>query len=301
MHPRRQQTLRRPVTIEGRGLFFGHPVRLMLIPAEADSGIVLVRTDISPSCPVPATVQFLEPAQRRTVVGIQDSRVEMIEHLLAALAGMQIDNCRVHLDGREPPSGDGSALHFVEAIDRAGVLTQEEFRPCLTVTQSWRVTGADGDSWIEISPPTPKDAATSWTYDLEYSDQVIPGQSATFHVTPSIFTRELENMRTFVFEREIEQLRSLGLGRHATPRDLLVLQQDGTPVDTVFRAPNECARHKLLDMIGDFALLGCDLHATVRGHRSGHELNHQAVRSILQGLAEGRCRQIQPKSHRSAA
>lgn len=300
MHLRRQQTIRRPATIEGRGLFLGKPVRLTLMPAAAHSGILLVRTDIASKTQIPATSQHLQPAQRRTAVGLDASRVDMVEHLLAALSAMQIDNCQIHLDGPEPPCGDGSALHFVEAIDRAGVLTQDEFRPCIVVTQPWRVTGTDDNSWIDLSPPS-HDEPAEWSYDLDYPGTAIPSQSARCRITPATFTRELENMRTFVFEREIEQLRALGIGLHATSQDLLVLQEDGTPVDTVLRAPDECARHKLLDMIGDFALLGCDLLATINGHRSGHELNHQAVRSILHGLGDGRCRRLQPRSHRSAA
>ncbi len=301
MHLRRQQTLRRPVTIEGCGLFFGKKVSLTLMPAAADSGIVLERADIHGSPPIPATLEHLEQATRRTIVGIPGVRVEMVEHLLAALSAMRIDNCRVRLNALEPPIGDGSAIHFVEAIDRAGVLTQDEFRTCITAVQTWRVANADGQAWIEISPPSANDTCPAWTYDLDYGDAAIPQQSASCRVTPKSFTQELENMRTFVLEREIQQLRSIGLGLRATPQELLVLRDDGTPIDTCLRATNECARHKLLDMVGDFALLGYDLRATIRGHRSGHNLNHQAAQSILQGLEDGRCRHEHSRSHRSAA
>lgn len=301
MHLRRQQTIRRPVTIEGRGLFFGKKVQLTLMPAAAGSGIVLERADMHSSPPVPATLAHVEQATRRTIVGVPGVRVETVEHLLSALSAMHIDNCRVRLNAIEPPNGDGSAIHFVEAIDRAGVLMQDEFRPCIAVTHPWRVSGPDGQSWIEFSPAAADDSCPEWSYELDYGDSVLGNQVARCRVTPKSFTQELENMRTFVLEREIQQLRSVGLGLQTTPQDLLVLREDGTPIDTCLRAPNECARHKLLDMIGDFALLGCDLHASVRGHRSGHSLNHQAVESILQGLEHGRCRQLHARTHRSAA
>jgi UDP-3-O-[3-hydroxymyristoyl] N-acetylglucosamine deacetylase/UDP-3-O-[3-hydroxymyristoyl] N-acetylglucosamine deacetylase/3-hydroxyacyl-[acyl-carrier-protein] dehydratase len=301
MHLRRQQTLRRPVSLEGRGLFFGKPVSLTLMPAAANNGITFERSDVFPLQTIPATVQHLQQAARRTAVGMAGARVEMIEHLLAALAAMQIDNCRLRLNALEPPCGDGSAIHFVEAIDRAGVLVQDEFRPCIEVVRAWRVSGADDHAWIDISPPDAGATSPAWSYYLDYNDDAIGQQSASCRVTPKSFTLELENMRTFVLEREIEQLRSLGVGLHATPQDLLVIRADGTPVDTSLRAPNECARHKLLDMVGDFALVGCDLHARIHGHRSGHELNHQVAKCILDGLHDGRCRRVQPQVSRAAA
>lgn len=300
MYLRRQQTLRRPVTLEGRGLFHGQPVSLTLMPAAANAGITWERADVSPVRAILATISHLEAATRRTVIGVPGSRVEMIEHLMAALAGMRIDNCRVRLNALEPPCGDGSAIHFVEAIDRAGILMQDEFRPSITAVQTWRVTSDDSRAWIEIAPPPVGDVIPAWTYELDYGNAAIGQQSASCCVTPQTFTRELENMRTFVLEREIAQLQSLELGRHATTQDLLVLRDDGTPVDTSLRAANECARHKLLDMVGDFALLGCDLHATVRACRSGHRLNHQAVQSVLEGLRDGRCRQSHTQVRRAA-
>lgn len=245
-------------------------------PASVDRGITFVRDDLGPCARVPARAEFRTDVPRRTNLSCRAVQVEMVEHILATLSGLGIDNCDVGVDQAEMPGCDGSALEFVQAIDSVGTVEQDREVQWLEVTEVVRQTC--GDTWIEARPA----AAGEYTvqFELEYPhDAMIGRQTARVKVTPELFRRDIAPCRTFILEREAAALRQQGLGTSVSPRDLLVFGEHG-PIDNRLRFPNECARHKTLDVIGDMALTGRAIVGHIVAHRSGHHL-HAALASEL--------------------
>jgi UDP-3-O-acyl N-acetylglucosamine deacetylase len=277
MHTMRpQRTIGRRATVAGFGYWSGRDVSIEFRPAEADAGIVFVRRDLN-GCPrIPAQIIHRVETPRRTTLRHGTARVDMVEHVLAALAGLQIDNCEVWTDEAEMPGCDGSALPFVAALESAGIVTQESFRPRCIVCRTIRL--GSPQSWIEARPiasPPPV-----LRYQLDYGQGPIGRQTFEMALEPAAFCTELAPCRTFVLKAEADQLQAQGLGRRATFRDLLVFGDDG-PIDNRLRFPDECVRHKLVDMVGDLALAGCDLIGRFTAYRSGHRLNAKLVRTLL--------------------
>lgn len=250
-------------------------------PAAADTGIVFVRRDVDDSIRIPALVQSRVEAPRRTNLVHRSVRVEMVEHIMAALAGLQVDNCEVWVDRAEMPGCDGSSLAFASALQQAGVVEQHALRPCLVVTDTTRV-GTE-DEWVEARPNA--SGLLTVKYSLNYSEcPAIGRQSYQGPVTSATFLRDLAPARTFVLEQEADWLRSQGLGMRVSYDDILVFGEQG-PIENILRFDDECVRHKTLDLVGDLALSGCDLIGQVVAHRSGHRLNAELVRVLL---TEGR-------------
>jgi UDP-3-O-[3-hydroxymyristoyl] N-acetylglucosamine deacetylase len=273
---RKQRTIARSVSVTGFGFWSGRDTRLEFHPAEADTGIVFVRTDLSPPVRIQAVVANRIETPRRTTLSAGGASVEMIEHVMAALGGLQIDNCEIHVDQPEMPGCDGSSLPFVAALDSAGAVEQTSGRPQLVVRNITRL--GNDESWIEARPGA--GGALSIKFRLDYgSGNAIGRQTLQLLITPESFRRELAASRTFVLQDEAEWLVSRGLGKRTTPRDLLVFDKDG-PMDNELRYRDECVRHKTLDLIGDLALAGCDLVGHIIAHRSGHRLNAELVRAL---------------------
>jgi UDP-3-O-acyl N-acetylglucosamine deacetylase len=269
LHYRFQRTLANPADISGIGFISGNAVRVRLKPAPADTGIAFVRTDRKSSTPIPAKAAVVTDTARRTTLGTGDNSVTLVEHLLGALAGMRVDNCLIEIEGPEPPGLDGSAGGFVRAIAGAGVVTQPARRAVLTVTSP--MTVCDRGATITVHPAT--DETFRISYVLDYgSTAAIPRQSVSFDITPDTFSRELSECRTFLLESEAEMLRSQGIGKHVTPSHVLVFGPRGA-IGNVLRHADEPARHKVLDLIGDLSLSGCDLAGHFVAYRSGHQLN----------------------------
>lgn len=274
-----QRTLRADAEVAGVGFVTGADVTMRLLPAPADAGIVFVRTDLPNRPTIPATIDHVVPERRRRTALRRDGVVvEMTEHVLAALAGLGIDNCVVELDAPETPGMDGSALAFVEAIDRAGIRDLEAQRRFHAVRGSWCVN--ERDALVALHPGP--DDRLDVTFNLDYADVVgIGRQSLMAEVTPKFFRDQLAPARTFVLMSEVEQLRRQGLGSRVSTKDLLVFGADGHPVDNRLRFRDECVRHKILDVIGDFALFGRPLAGHALAHKSGHHLNARLVRRVV--------------------
>lgn len=274
---RNQQTLGGIASVEGFGYWSGRDVRVEFRPADAGTGLVFVRADLPGMPRIPATVAHRAEAQRRTNLSVGDASVEMIEHVMAALYGLQIDNCEVHVNGAEMPGCDGSSGSFVDALSSAGVVVQDALRPQHVVRQAVRL--GNDKCWIEARPCC--SGKTVLQYELDYGQgNAIGRQSRELILSPDSFRHELANCRTFIFKAEAEVLQQRGLGHRATFRDLLVFDHDG-PIDNQLRFPDECVRHKLLDMTGDLALAGCDLIGRFTAYRSGHQLNGELVRMLI--------------------
>ncbi len=246
-------------------------------PAAPGTGIVFVRTDYRVPVRIPALVAHRIEVPRRTTLVCQKATVEMVEHILAALAGLQIDNCEVAVNEPEMPGCDGSSQPFVEAIDRAGIVEQNASRDRLVIREFTRV--GDENAWIEARPPTRP--GLSVQYRLDYGPgNGIGRQVLRVNVTPETFRSDLAMCRTFLLKEEADWLVSQGLGSRASLADLLIFDHEG-PIENVLRFRDECVRHKILDVLGDLALSGCDVVGEIVAHKSGHRLNAELVRVLL--------------------
>lgn len=278
---RAQRTLARSATLTGRGLISGQPVRLSLHPAPPDSGIVFRRLDLPGTPLIPAQVSAAVGTQRRTTLSSSSHSVTVVEHLLAALAGLRIDNCRIDLEGPEPPGLDGSAADYARLLLSAGSILQPRPRRIWSVTQplTLRREGAT----LTFHPPPPGCCELRLTYLLDYGPFApIAPQRFSVRLTPAVFLQDVAPCRTFLTVREAQQLREQGIGTHLQPSDILVFGPSG-PVDNRLRFADEPARHKILDLIGDLALFGEDLAGHIVACRSGHTLNVELARRLGQG------------------
>ena len=282
-----QQTLRQAVTVEGRGYFSGEQVTIQLQPATVNTGIVFVRVDCAPKVRIPARVDFRIDDLRRTSIARNGVRVEMIEHVMAALAAMGVDNCEIWIDRPEVPAGDGSARAATAAIVEAGLRPQAAPAKVLQLRETMRV-GTD-ENWIEASPA--EDDSWHVRYELDYSHAPAIGRQ-TFQaaVVPEHFQSEIAPARSFLLLEEAEWLRNQGLGTHVTHQDVLVFDDRG-PLENELRFPDECVRHKLLDLIGDLSLCGQRVQGKFVACRSGHQLNGQLARELVaaSSAAKRRC------------
>jgi UDP-3-O-acyl N-acetylglucosamine deacetylase len=236
-----------------------------------------VRIDLPGRPSITLDVHARVEVPRRTCLLENGVRVDMIEHLLAALAGLGIDQCCVELDDQELPGCDGSSQWFVDAILRAGIVSLDAPRCVRRVHEVIRV--GDHQAWIEARPLA--NELLRLRYELSYDEHgPIGHQCLEYEHSFDAFRRELASARTFVLESEALLLRSQGFGVNLSTADLLVFSHDG-PIDNPLRFVDECVRHKTLDLLGDLALAGCDWCGEIVSYRSGHRLNAQLVKALL--------------------
>ncbi len=268
-----QQTLARPAVMSGRGLFHGVDARIRMLPAPENFGIAFRRVDLPERPEIAARTEFVVPGSRRTILASRGATVETVEHLLAALAGLRVDNCLVEIRGPEVPAVDGSCLPFCEAILEAGINQQSAARRLITVDRCQRISDPASEQWLEAVPSMTDDLVIS--YQLDYGQESPLGrQSLALAISPETFLHEIAAARTFVMSAEVDALQAQGYGRHLTGRDLVVFAPDGSVVDNRLRWPDEPVRHKILDCIGDLSLSGAALAGRIVARRSGHKLNH---------------------------
>ena len=275
---RSQQSIRRPVAVSGIGYWGGQNNRVEINPALAGAGIVFVMKGQASAVRIPANLRHRVEASNRTNLSAAGVRVEMVEHLLSALSGLQIDCCQICVTSAEMPGLDGSAQGFVAAIDAAGIEDLGVPIDPLVVEQTVRV--GDDSAWMEISPP--QFAGLSVEYHLDYDFAPIGCQEFSLRLTPSFYRQHLAAARTFISVADADRLRAAGLGLAVEPRDLLVFGPEGL-IDNTLRWPDECVRHKILDIVGDLALANRPIYGHVRAHRSGHSLNAALLDKLLQG------------------
>ena len=275
--PRWQRTISQPAEVRGIGFLTGADVRIRFLPAPVDTGIVFVRDDLPDRPSVPARIDHVVPRQRRTTIQRGAAVVEMVEHVMASLSGSQIDNCLVEINASETPGCDGSSQAFTEALWGAEIVEQDLPRKRLRIERPITVT--EGNACISALPADHE--ALTISYSLDYGpESPIARQSRTVDVTPDAFRDHLSPSRTFLLEKEAQTLRQSGVGARTTVSDLLIFGQDG-PIGNTLRFADEPVRHKMLDLVGDLALLGQDLVGQVIAHRSGHQLNAELARKLL--------------------
>lgn len=266
-------TTARAAELAGRGLHTGAAARLVAWPGAPGAGIVFHRTDLGAGATIPARLEQVAATERRTVLARGEARVETVEHLLAAVLAAGIDDLRIELDAPEVPIVDGSFAPFVELLAGAGRASLPGSGNALVVDEPFVVQ--EGDSEYHVAPA----AALELEVGLAYAEPVIGRQRAALGPGTDAFAREVAPARTFGFVAEVEALRLRGLIAGADAGVAVVLD-DERPVNTAFRWPNECARHKLGDLLGDLALLGAPLRARIRAERPGHRGNLACARSI---------------------
>ena len=282
-----QTTLRAPATLEGHGIHSGETCRIVLNPAPAGSGIRFRRTDLKGAPDIPAQPESLGPMTmlRQTVLQHPDApevSVKTVEHVLAALGGLGVDNALVEMSAAEAPIWDGSALTVAQAIEKAGVEPLEGTkRPYLRIAEpmAYFPEGADGVEYTAW----PSERLTL-TYFLQYDHPAIGSQAVDITVRPGDFLRDLAGARTFCMIEEVEYLRSQGLIKGGNIDNAVVYGPEG-PLNTELHWDNEPARHKALDLLGDLMLLGAPVQGHILASKGGHQTNAQFVRHLRKELS----------------
>lgn len=283
----KQTTLAKAVSLTGTSLHEGAAVTLTLKPAKAGEGYTFVRTDKAGAA-VKAHPSKIIDIKRRTVIKDGEAEVHTIEHVLSALYGLGVDNATIELNAPEPPAGDGSAKAFMDLVDQAGIATLEAEAEVFTPTAPLVFT--EGSASISCTPnpqtqaPNPVFAVQ---YTLDYGVPHLPLQRFSGDASAESYRKNIGPARTFCLEEEARQLQAMGFGKGANTQNTLVWGKNGV-MENKLQFPDEFARHKALDIIGDLAVVGVRLHARVVGVASGHSLNQQLAKALRAQYDEAR-------------
>ncbi len=279
-----QKTLTREARLVGPGLFSGEETTLTIAPAEANAGIIFVRKTAGKTAHIPAHVTNVIKKPRRTCLRNGTLLVETIEHCMAALAGLGVSNATVTLTGEssgELPMTDGSSQPFVDAILSAGLSEQDKSVDPLIITKPVYVSNGDASLAALPGPTDALEIIYEFSGEAPLANQLFSFRLGVDRQQGDSFVDVLAPARTFAYEHEARYLASQGMGTHLSPRDVLVIGKDG-PMDNAFRFPDECVRHKILDLIGDLSLVGRPVAGRIIAKKSGHEMNHQLARRLLE-------------------
>ena len=286
-----QRTIAREVCIHGAGIHTGEPVSMRVLPAPADTGVVFVRTDLPhrPTIPVrSAQIVDVEKSVRRTTLSKDGVEVQTVEHFMASLWGMGIDNVYVEVTSVELPGLDGSAAPFFQQLKAAGTTEQPAPRRYVSVREP--IIVEEGESSIAVFP----DRTLRVSYLLSYPHPLLKSQFVSY-VPDGVasFEETIAPARTFCLKEEAEALRAAGFGKGATFENTLVLDEHGVMHNTL-RFEDECARHKVLDLLGDLYLLGAHLRAHVIAIKSGHPLNVKLLKKLDQAVEHWKLGSLPP-------
>ena len=298
-----QNTLKNSYTFEGIGLHTGKYAHLTLSPAPADTGIRFLRTDLGADACVEALAENVSNTARSTTISSGDAKVVTVEHLLSALTGLGVDNARIEIDNDEVPILDGSARRYVEAILADGLQPQDAERKYIDIPREIEVRDERSGAWVRITPA----AAPSFELTTDFNSRVLGVQRT--HWNPGVdYASQIAPCRTFVFFHDLLPLARLGLIQGGDVENAIVVAEHpvseadmdevcrllGKPHMEVSREgylnnltlhfPDECGRHKLLDLIGDLRLAGGWLNAAVTAFKSGHTINTQAAKALRAAL-----------------
>jgi len=273
-----QKTIKNEARISGKGLFSGAEAKVLFRPAQKDTGIVFVRTDLAEPVRIRALATNIAERGRRTTIKKGSVSIETIEHCLAAISALQIDNLLIEVAGAELPGLDAGCAEYFKLLKRTGLQEQQAERRIFAITTP--VTIAEGDTSIYALPYDSD--SLNITYDLDYSGHTgIGRQLFSCRLSPESFEKNLAPARTFLLEVEAKQFQSRGIGTHLSPRDILVIDSDG-PIRNSYRFSDECARHKVVDLIGDLALVGRAVKGRIVAYKSGHSLNQRLAAKLLE-------------------
>lgn len=272
--PSNQRSIGGPVSLSGIGVHTGNHCTMTFCPAPPHYGVKFVRTDLPGAPEVPADIEQVVGTERGTTLAVAEVRVHTVEHVLAALLGLGIDNCRVELSSNEPPFGDGSALPFVEALKKAEVVEQDASRLLAELGAS--VSFTQGDVSLVAIPSS--EFRISFTLDFDH--RALKSQYLSLEIGEERFVRDISPARTFCFMKDVEPLREKGLIKGGSLGCAVVIGDDGIVNPEGLRFPDEFVRHKIADLMGDLALLGALPRAHVIAIKSGHAANVPFVREL---------------------
>ena len=273
---RKQRTLKNFVSFSGIGIHTGKEVKLRFCPMKEGTGIVFRRMDLPSQPIVPATVEYVQETSRSTIIGIKDVRIHTVEHVLSAIKAYNIDNLCIEISNIEPPVGNGSADVFVEMIEKVGIQEQEHQLPIVKIQQP--VYWSEEDIHL-VALPYP---GYRISYTLSYPDSpFLQGQFYSAIINEESFKREIAPCRTFSLYKEISFLIDKGLIKGGSLDNAVVIKDDVILSKGGLFFPNEMARHKILDLIGDLSLIGFDFHAHIIAIRSGHASNFAFAQCLL--------------------
>jgi UDP-3-O-[3-hydroxymyristoyl] N-acetylglucosamine deacetylase len=275
-----QRTVAKRVSCTGLGLHSGKPATLTLAPAPPDAGISFVRMDLGVE--IPARNDHVADTTLSTNLAHGNARVHTVEHVLAALHGMGIDNCRVEVDGPEIPILDGSAAPFVCLVQESGVRVQRVGKRWLVIEQAIEVR--DGDKLARLEPAE----AFSIEFTADFDHPLITNQAFRATITHRTFDREVARARTFCFRKDIERMQAAGLAKGGSLANAIVVDEFSILNPEGLRFPDEFARHKVLDAVGDLALFGLPVLGAMVAVKSGHAMNQALVRKVLADAASHR-------------
>jgi UDP-3-O-[3-hydroxymyristoyl] N-acetylglucosamine deacetylase/3-hydroxyacyl-[acyl-carrier-protein] dehydratase len=274
----KQKTIKKELSLSGIGLHTAKKVNLKFKPADEDTGINFVRVDLANKPVIKASVDYLLPASispRRTSIGEGNVEIQTIEHLMAVLAGLCIDNILIEINNEEIPGLDGSSLKFLEILSEAGIKEQNKERKALVLKEPIFV---EEESSSIVAFPSPEFRIS---YTLNYDHNLIETEYLDLNMNPEVFKNEIVSARTFCLEEEARELQSQGIGTGASYENTLVVGKNGV-INNKLRFNNEFVRHKILDLMGDLYLIGLPLKARVIAIRSGHSLNLKLAKKIIQ-------------------
>lgn len=269
-----QITLASSISVSGVGLHTGVEVNMTLRPAPANTGYIFVRTDLD-NFEIPASVEYISHCSYATTLMRRGVVLSTCEHLLSALRGSDIDNCFIELDNIEVPIMDGSSEDFLELIAKAGVVEQDEKRHVLRVLTKIEVEIGDRKMSVEPSEDYEIDCM------IDFPHPFIEQQRLNFVFRSGSFGKEIASARTFGFTHEIEALRKANLALGGSLQNAIVLTDDGMLNETPLRFDDEFVRHKILDIIGDFALLGMPIQGKITAEKSGHSVHASLMSKLL--------------------
>lgn len=277
---RAQRTIRTPVEFEGAGLHTGESAKVVLKPADPDYGVEFVRVDLPESPHISVTADNASHMARRTAVEKDGAEVQTIEHLMATLHGLGIDNLSIEISGREVPGLDGSSKPIVDLIRAAGIVDQKSPKKSFTIDEPISVV-ENGSSLVAL--PAPDGERLTIEYTLDYPGSRVGSQYRRLAVDEATFEREIAPARTFCLESEVEALRSSGLGKGANHSNTLVFGEAGV-VGNELRFADEPVRHKILDLVGDLYLCRAELRAHIVATKTGHHLNVKLAQKIASAM-----------------
>ena len=272
--PEFQHTLSKPAGFSGTSLHTGEKVSLKLHPAPTDHGIKFKRKDLPDEPTIDAKIDNLKMVERATTIGEGSMRVHTVEHVLAALSAMGVDNAIVEMDANEPPIGDGSAQPYVDVIKRAGVAAQEAPRKFFDVSESMHLEAKTGTLLILLPDETFRISCTQAGPNNRFT------QFLSMEVTPAIFEREIAPARTFVYYEEVQSLMDKNLIKGGSLENAIVVRGDAVLSKEPLRFADEFVRHKILDIIGDLALIGHRIRGHVVAVKPGHGANAELARAV---------------------
>lgn len=273
-----QHTIAKSLRFSGTGLHSGADVTVTLHPAAPDHGIVFQRTDLASKPLIVAHVSLSKPTPLCTTLSTEEgAAIRTIEHLMSALAAMNIDNVLIDVDGSEIPLLDGSALPFYQELAKTGVTRQAPAREAIIIHEAVEVR--EGDKWARIVPDTRR----RFQMTIDFTHPLIAQQTARFDLgdAPSLYAAEIAPARTFGFLKDFEALRTAGLIKGGSLESAVVFDDNGVVNPEGLRFADEPARHKLLDAIGDMALAGAPIVGRYEGYKASHALNSQLVQALL--------------------